>query len=260
MVIRVIILALLFASWGNAAEAQLLPNIDPGSSVRTRADLERLLEEYERALSSPAYSASVKRSIRADAETIRNRLEHGDFRVGDRIVLYVQGEPTLPDTVQVEPGPIVALPLFGEISLDGVLRSEVTARLTEALGRYIRDPVVRANALMRLSVMGSVGNPGFHWMPAEMLLGEALMAAGGPGATADMEDVRIERGTQTLIEGQAVEEAIRQGLTLDQLNLQAGDQIVVPQQTAGRGFLGTIGLVAGIVGSLTGLIFIFTRG
>ena len=47
---------------------------------------------------------------------------------------------------------------------------------------------------------------------------------------------------------------MRNGLTLDQLNLQAGDQIVVPERRTG-GFLGTIGLVTGIVGSLGILIF-----
>ncbi len=96
------------------SEAQVLPSSDPGSSVRTREDLQRLLQEYEQALSSPAYSASVKRTIREDAEQIRGRLENGDFRVGDRIALYVQGETELPDTVAVEAGPKISLPLFGD--------------------------------------------------------------------------------------------------------------------------------------------------
>jgi hypothetical protein len=121
---------LLVAAVCGWAEAQVLPNADPGSSVRTRADLERLLEEYERALASPAYSESVKQSIRGDAQAIRERLSEGDFRVGDRIVLFVQGEPNLPDTLAVQPGPMIALPLFGEIPLDGVLRSEITEHLT----------------------------------------------------------------------------------------------------------------------------------
>lgn len=259
MLARGMILFLCLAALVSSASAQVLPDSSPGNSVRTRTDLERLLEEYERALASPAYSDRVKQSIQDDAATIRGRLANGDFRVGDRVALYVQGEPTLPDTLQVEPGPIVVLPLFGEIPLQGVLRSEITAHLTAELSRYIRDPVVRANSLVRLSVQGSIGRPGFHWMPAEMLLSEALMAAGGPGAQADLDNIHIERGLVTLLEGQAVQEAIREGLTLDQLNLQAGDQIVVPQQSSGGGFLSTLGLVTGIVGSLTGLIYLFSR-
>jgi polysaccharide export outer membrane protein len=195
----------------------------------------------------------VKREIRADAEQIRGRLLNGDFRVGDRIVLDVQGEPDLPDTVAVEPGPKITLPLFGEIPLTGVLRSEVNAHLTEALGRFIRDPVVRANGLMRLAVVGQVGAPGFYTMPAEMLLGEALMVAGGPTQSSNLEQLRIERGTVRLLAGDELQEAMRSGLTLDQLNLQAGDQIVVPERTAG-GLLGSIGIVAGLLGSVTFVI------
>jgi polysaccharide export outer membrane protein len=227
---------------------------DPGAAVRTRADLERLLGQYEQALASPAYSESVKRAIRVDAERIRARLRDGDFRTGDRIFLQVQGEPNLPDTVAVEPGPKITLPLFGEISLQGVLRSEIAEHLRQALSRYIRDPVVRANGLMRLAVIGSVARPGFYTMPAEMLLGEALMYAGGPTSASNLDEIRIERGAAVLLEGEALREAMREGLTLDQLNLQAGDQIVVPERAAG-GWLGTAAMIAGVVGSLSLLVF-----
>ncbi|MDH3205938.1 MAG: polysaccharide biosynthesis/export family protein [Gemmatimonadota bacterium] len=242
-----------------AIEAQVLTNSDPGSSVRTRADLERLLQEYAQALASPAYSESVKRMVRTDADLIRGRLTNGDFRVGDRIVLFVQGEADLPDTVAVQPGPMIALPLFGEISLFGVLRSEVSAHLARELGRFIRDPIVRANGLMRLSVQGSVGSPGFYTMPAEMLVGEALMVAGGPTAQASMDEIHIDRGSQPFMDGELLQEAIRQGLTLDQLNLQAGDQIVVPAETPGGAFLNNLGIVAGIAGSLTAVIILLIR-
>jgi protein involved in polysaccharide export with SLBB domain len=240
------------------AHAQSLVVSDPGSSVRTRDDLQRLLREYEQALASPAYSEGVKRRIRADAEQVRDRLQNGDFRVGDRVVLYVEGEPSLPDTVAVEPGPKVTLPLFGEIPLAGVLRSEIEAHLAAALGHFIRGPIVHANGLMRLAVIGEVARPGFYTMPAEVLLGEALMIAGGPTPASNLDELRIDRGAARLLEGDGLQEAMRNGMTLDQLNLQAGDQIVVPQRSAG-GWLGTLGLVAGVVGSLGFLIFQVSR-
>jgi polysaccharide biosynthesis/export protein len=243
-----------------SVEAQTPLTTDPGSAVRTRDDLERLLKEYQQALASPAYSESVKRGIRADAQLITDRLQNGDFRVGDRITLYVEGETDLPDTVQVEPGPKISLPRFGDIPLDGVLRSEITDRLTEALGKFIRMPVVRATPLMRLSVQGAVARPGFYTMPASMLVGEALMVAGGPSPAANIDDIQIDRGPQHLLEGEALQEAMRNGLTLDQLNLQAGDQIVVPAQSTGSTFRNVISVV-GAVGSLSALLiyFLFRR-
>ena len=48
------------------------------SEPEIAALLERLLAEYEQALSSPAYSEAVKRSVRNDAEVIRGRLTDGD--------------------------------------------------------------------------------------------------------------------------------------------------------------------------------------
>lgn len=252
------ILLIAVALAGASVEAQVPLTTDPGSAMRTRDDLTRLLKEYEEALASPAYSESVKRGIRADAQVIRDRLQNGDFRVGDRITLYVEGETELPDTVQVEPGPKISLPRFGDISLAGVLRSEITPHLTEALAKFIRMPVVRATPMMRLSVQGAVARPGFYTMPASMLVGEALMVAGGPSPNANIDDLRIDRGTQQVLEGDALQEAMRNGLTLDQLNLQAGDQIVVPTQSNGTGLRNVLAVV-GAIGSLTGLLLYFLR-
>ena len=84
------------------------------------------------------------------------------------------------------------------------------------------------------------------------------MVAGGPSPNANLDEVRIDRGTVRFLEGEALQEAMRNGLTLDQLNLQAGDQIVVPERRTG-GALAMIGLVTGIVGSLSFLIFQLTN-
>lgn len=222
--------------------AQMLLETDPGNSVRTRDDLERLVTFYEEVLASPAYSDRMKSEARASVERVRDRLTAGDFRVGDRIVLSVQGEPELPDTVAVETGPQIVLPLFGEIPLAGVLRSEIEPHLTRELSRFINDPVVRAQGLMRLSVQGQVTAPGFYVVPADMLVTDALMVAGGPGPAADLEALRIERGPEPLLTGAAVQEAMREGRTLDQLNMQAGDQIVLPEESGG-GIWGRIGTV-----------------
>lgn len=232
------------------AAAQTLLESDPGNSVRTREDLERLVSFYEEVLASPAYSDRMKTEARTSMVRVRDRLQNGDFRVGDRIVLSVQGEPQLPDTVAVETGPKIVLPLFGDISLAGVLRSEIEPHLTRELGRFINNPVVRAQGLMRLSVQGQVGRPGFYVVPADMLVGDVIMTAGGPAGQADLERLRIERAANTLIDGDDLQEALREGWTLDQLNLQAGDQVVLPQR--GGGFWGSVGRIS--LGVIPGVI------
>jgi len=236
------------------ASAQVLLAADPGRAVRTRADLERLLTEYDAALASPVYSEGVKQSIRADAQRVRDRLENGDFNVGDRVYVSIQGETNYPDTVLVEPGPMISLQPFGDFSIAGVLRSELSDHLTKELSRFIRAPVVRAQGLMRLAVLGDVGQPGFYTMPAETLLGDVLMMAGGPGGTANLEELRIERAGQPLYEEEEVQEALRAGLTLDQMNLEAGDQVFLPTRST-TNVLGSILPIIGALGTLSFLLF-----
>ena len=230
------------------AEAQVPVEFRPGSSVVSREDLVDLLRQYEEALESPAYSDRIKAGARANADRIRRRLEEGDFQVGDRVILAVQGEPNLPDTVAVEPGPRITLPLFGTISLRGVLRAEVEEHLTRELGKVIRDPVVQARGLMRLSVQGAVARPGFYLVPADMLLSEALMLAGGPAPDADLPELRVERGGQPMLTAQEAQVAVQEGRTLDQLSLQAGDQIMLPEEQSGS-ILSSVGRFALVAAS-----------
>lgn len=223
------LLTILLAPRGLASQV-------PGSSVvstgamLSRDDLTNLLHQYELALESPAYSGRIKSELRTEIARVQERLAHGDFKPGDRVVLSVQGQANLPDTVPVEPGPKITLPLFGGISLDGVLRSEITAHLTKELGKMIKDPVVHAQGLMRLSVQGAVGSPGFYVVPTDILVSEALMKAGGPASNANLKNLRIERGSTEIYKGQELQTAMREGKTLDQLSLQAGDQIMLPTQ------------------------------
>lgn len=251
--VRLAVVLAVALSFAVPAGAQVTLYDDPGSSIRTREELQSLLAMYDDVLASPVYSETVKTATRLRAERVRERLTDGDFALGDAIALYVEGEmETLPDTVAVEAGPKITLPVFGAISLHGVLRSEVQDHLTTEMGRFIRDPVVRAEGLLRVSVQGSVGQPGFYVIPADMLLTEAIMLAGGPQQTSDLRSLRIERGTEVVMEGEELQEALRQGRTFDQLNLQAGDQLMVPQDSGG--FWRQVAFALGIVSSVVFII------
>ena len=90
------------------------------------------------------------------AARIKTRLSEGDFRRGDRIALDVQGEPTLTDTFVVGTGAELMLPAptVGSMSLKGVLRSELQAKMAEYVSRFRNNAVVRAQPLLRLSIQG----------------------------------------------------------------------------------------------------------
>lgn len=212
--------------------AQVPPGWDAAAFQMTRPELEELLARYESVMSSQGYSEALKEDAARSAELIRNRLEEGDFKVGDRIVVRLEGTRAgvLPDTILVEEGPSLDIPNMGVISLEGVLRSELQDHLTREMGRFVRDPSLTAQSLIRLSVQGAVGQPGFYVFPSEMLLSDVLMQAGGPGPRSDLEDIRVRRGSTNLMVGPEVQAALDDGRSLDQLGLQAGDEITVPEE------------------------------
>lgn len=190
-------------------------------------DLQRRLEE---AAASGTYSSELRTRAREQADRVRQRLADGDFQVGDRVYLQVDGETVLTDTFVVRQGRVLRLPGIPDVAVQGVLRVELADHLTRELGRYVRNPVVRAQSLIRVTVTGAVGNQGFYTVPVEAGVNEVLLAAGGVGGTARLNRLRIERGQEALYRDEEVERVITLGATLDALGVQAGDRFVVPAQ------------------------------
>lgn len=196
----------------------------------SRDELKELLARFESASRTSSGDKELSERARYEAALIRVRLEEGDFQVGDRIDLSVQGEPTLSTPFTVAAGNVLRLPTIGDVPLRGVLRSELEPYLATEIGRYLKEPVVHAQALIRVSVLGAVATPGYYVIPADALLTDALMSAGGPSSAAKFSGIRVERGKERIWQGDPLQQAITEGRTLDQLSLRAGDRIVVPAE------------------------------
>lgn len=250
---RVLALISLCLAAALPARAQDSVSWDPKRVQVTRADLQGLLSGYEELLASPSHSAQFKDRIRMEAEAIRTRLREGDVQVGDQVALFVEGNEQLSDTFTVRANRILFIPSIGDVPVGGLLRSEMEERVTEHLTRYIVNPVVRVQPLIRVSVGGEVGKPGFYTVPSESLVSDVLMSAGGPSGTADMRRVYVERRGIRLLEGEALQQAISDGRTLDQMNFHPGDQIHVPPTRTSRfkdpwAITQAIGATAALVG------------
>lgn len=241
------------------ASAQL-PDWSPERLELTRTDLEALIEELRLVEASSAYSDNLRNQAKENITRIEQRLRDGDFSVGDAVILHVDGEEQLSDTIPVEPGPRINLPELGGIPLTGVLRSELQDYLTTSLSRFINDPQVRARSMIRLSIQGQVSRPGYYVVPAEVLIGEALMMAGGPGLEAEIDELRVERGQRIVWDGTALQDEVAAGRTLDQLGLLAGDQLFLPRRTAPTGGWWERGaMIIGVVSGLILSVDIITR-
>jgi hypothetical protein len=219
-----------------------------GVSERERHNFETRTE-----LESQVKAAEAK-GDKSKVWLIHYRLDHGDFHEGDRIAVKVQGAGGFTDTLIVRSGNRLQLPQMADLSLDGVLRSELSSRLTGYIGKYLRDPIVQATPLVRVGVLGSVARPGFYYAPADLPLTDVLMSAGGPTADADVARVSVRREGQIIIDEQNTRTALAEGMSMDTLNMQAGDEISVGEQ---RHFNWAV-IVPTVTGIL-GLLVAFTQ-
>jgi hypothetical protein len=244
--------ALLLAASATAARAQNAPR-----AQASRAELEASLIELEKYAASSGYSSRLRNEKAREAAMIKTRLTDGDLQVGDQIDIQVIGQAAYSDSFMVASGRVLTLPGLPDIPLKGVLRSEAREYLTAQLSKYIKDPQVRVSTKIRLSVFGSVGRPGFYQIPADVLATDAIMIAGGPAADVDLAKVFVRRGATDIWPPDVLQEAMRRGLTLDQLNLQAGDELVVDPRKRPGGFSFTT--LMGVLGGLASSVYFFSR-
>ena len=244
--------ALLLGSAATAVMAQ-----DTRRAQATRQELEATLVELEKYAASSGYSSRLRNEKAREATMIRTRLTEGDLQVGDQIDIQVIGQAAFSDSFMVASGRVLTLPGLPDIPLRGVLRSEAREYLTAQLSKYIKDPQVRVSTKIRLSVFGSVGRPGFYQVPADVLATDAIMIAGGPAPDVDLAKVFVRRGTTEIWPQDVLQEAMRRGLTLDQLNLQAGDELILdPRKRAGSmSFLTVAATISGLASS----VYFFSR-
>lgn len=227
---------------GGAAEAKAQSSpAGPSRDLETREALEQQAQAAERQGRS------------GEAFLLRSRLQRGDFQEGDRIVINLLGTTTFHDTVTVRAGKLLPLPRMGDVPLEGVLRSELTSRVSSHLAKFLRDSSVRATPLLRLAVLGEVQQPGFYYVSADVLLSDVLMKAGGPGGDADLSKLEIRRAGETIWDAKSASAALAEGMSLDRLHLRAGDEILVGERRRRnwpqilQGGLAALSLVVGLI-------------
>ena len=206
--------AALVALAAGPARAQA-QQADADRPMATRADLEALASSNDRA---------------------RARLNDGDFRPGDRIAILVQGDTALSDTFSVWRDGALHLPspTVGTLPLTGVLRSELQDKVQSFIARFVRNPMVRARPLMRLSFQGEYAHAGIYGVPADAPLAEAFMAAGGTTPNANMNKAKVQRGGRDYMDSRQLQAAMADGRTVDDLGLRDGDQFVMPKTGGGN--------------------------
>jgi len=124
--------------------------------------------------------------------------EAGEYRLGPGDVVNISiwglADPGVPKTDQisgqgstegylVSPDGKIALPLVGEINVEGLTTSELTVVVTQAIGEYVTNPKVAVNLVKlrttRVYVLGEVNRPGLYELEKMHNVLDAIGAAGG---------------------------------------------------------------------------------
>lgn len=116
----------------------------------------------------------------------------------DRLQVTVFREPDLSvEDVQVDEGGKVLLPLVGPMTAAGKSTEALAAEVAAKLREFIREPQVSVSvkqaAVRRVTVAGSVVQPGVYPMEGRTTLLQAVALAQGPSQVASLDQTLIFR-------------------------------------------------------------------
>ncbi len=154
---------------------------------------------------------------------------------GDTLQISVWREDLLNTEVIVLPDGNITFPLAGRVAVIGKTTPQVEQELIGLLTEYLAEPVVTVSITAvggnRVYMLGKVNVPGPYVLDGPTTVAQILSLAGGFDRFANLEEIKILRGTGTnakyytfnydsLIAGEDPEDVT--------MLLQAGDVIIVP--------------------------------
>lgn len=217
----------------------------------TRVELERAAKAAESA-SMQQQDEKVRAKLQADAATIRERLQNGDFIPGDRIMLLVQGDSALSDTFTVRGDRMLPLPNIPAISLLGVLDSELESHLTKELLKYIKTVSLEATPLVRISLLG-FPQSNFYTVPVDQAITDVIATAGGWGSVSAVapDKAVVRRNGKIFLDAKATAAAVREAKTVGDMALRDGDELYLPDKASSsfnwQAAFGAVGAVTGLI-------------
>jgi len=152
----------------------------------------------------------------------------------DVLDISVWKEPDLSRTVPVRPDGNISLPLLNDLHATGLTPSQLAAKVTKGLAKFVTNPqvtiiVTQINS-QRFYVLGEAARPGAYTLTPNMTVLQALSNAGGFTPYANSKKIcllREENGKQQKLLFN-YKDVIAGKRTEQNIVLKTGDTIVVP--------------------------------
>jgi hypothetical protein len=224
----------------------------------TRTALAQRIASDEAELAGGKAKSSRREELHAEIASIKDRLDNGDFKTGDLVVVTVTTGPTTKvDTSTVRDNGMISITSVKDMSVRGILRSELLDKVTEHVKEYIKFPQVRVNFTTRVTMLGAVNKPGSLNVSPDRQLNELVGLAGGGAQDAKLDQLEVKRGKHVVLSYKDSKRALIQGKTLEQVGILPGDEVTIP---ATRHFSWTAFLqAAGVVATLLFTLITFLR-
>ena len=185
--------------------------------------------------STPAVQGQVAASA-APASVAGVDNAHYVIGADDNLQITVWREPSLSGVLPVRPDGMISLVLIGDLQAAGRTPTQLAGDITLRLKKFLQDPsvtvAVTAVNSQKIFMVGEVGHVGPIVMSPGMTPLQAISAAGGPTAYANLKRIYILRaGTAGAKQQQKIPFNYKQALKGDNkqdIPLQPGDTIVVP--------------------------------
>jgi len=201
-----------------------------GKSRASRVELATRVTELETETQGSSLKGQQRVSSLAQLADLRARLADGDFKAGDRFAVTITMDSSSRDTISVRDGAMVSVASLPDLSLKGVLRSELDSALTAHVLRYFKNVRLRTTPLTQISIIGAVGRPGFYWTSPDRPLADLLMIAGGPLPDANLREIEVRRSNSFVLSKKESRKALSQGRTMEEIDVRSGDEVKIPQK------------------------------
>ncbi|MDH3734664.1 MAG: hypothetical protein OEU54_14135 [Gemmatimonadota bacterium] len=223
-----------------SVDAQQLMAADHGSRMATREALTAQVDSLQSAIGMME-RGNERTQAEMSMQAIATRLREGDVHAGDVVQLSVVGEERWTNAHTVTPIRTLALEAIDPIDVSGILHSELEEALSLELSRYLRDPRIQVDVLKRIGVTGYVGRPGFYTITGTSLVSDAVMLAGGPAGNSNVNTIQFRRLGVPL---DIPTNVVWQSMSLDDLGVQSGDEMYIPQggSSLGRFIIAALGI------------------
>ena len=185
--------------------------------------------------------AGAESQTKPGVPALQRRNPRYRVETGDALSIQFSFVPEFNQAVKVQPDGYVSLREVDDLHVQGLTTPEITERVRQKYSKILHDPVVMVTLTdfekPYFIVGGQVTNPGKFDLRGDTTVSEAIQVAGGfTERSKDSQVLLFRKVSSDWVETKKLnlKEMLRAGNLTEDLHLQPGDMLYVPQNTLSK--------------------------